>query len=182
MLLNHNSIDFLNRSYIFKYDAFIDDFFKFRSIALSAKLEDDVCLDTGAVLAIYGIRSTNDIDYLQVSDQNCDALSEYDKHSQQYYNRFGTSLICEDIIYDWFHHFYCFDIMFSSLDFVKTFKGIRNESKDRRDIKLINRSHVGSPYGREYRKRKVHKICKKYMNIKYYYRRVKSVLKKVIKK
>ena len=178
MLLNANSVQFLNDSFFFRYDDFVNEFWKFRSLALSSKLENDLCLDTGAVLAVYGIRNTRDIDYLMVSDDKTDLLSDFDKHTQQYYDGFAADISCEEIIYNWFDHFYCFDIMFSSLESVRILKQKRNEKKDRRDVQLIKKLETKCHYKKEYYKRRRKKMLKNYTSLRYYYHMLKKTVRR----
>lgn len=146
MILNPNSIAFLNQANFFRYDSFIDEFFEFRKTVLENHLEDEVCLDTGDVLGVYGLRETRDIDYVSRNNEDINALREYDRHTQEYYNNFLDEIDCKEIIENWFHHFYCFDIMFASIESVKKFKAFRNEPKDQKDIALIQAMQTGSPY------------------------------------
>lgn len=146
MLFNPNSIRFLNDSYFFRYDSFINEFFQFRKTVLDHNLQDEVCLDTGDVLGVYGLRETRDIDYVSRNNEDIPVLQSYDRHTQDYYNHFTDEISCKEIVEDWFQHFYCFDIMFASIESVRQFKTSRNEPKDQRDTALIQEMKTQSPY------------------------------------
>ena len=146
LLYNQNSIDFLNNSNFIRYDSFIQPFLEFRKAVLENGYEDDVCADTGGVLGIYGLRETNDIDYLSQTDEDLPGLEAYDRHTQEYYSAFKEEIVCKDIVEQWNKHYYCFDIMFASIDTVREFKSSRNEPKDKVDVALIDKMDTQSPY------------------------------------
>lgn len=161
MLFNENSISFLNQSYIMRYPNFIRTFLQFRKEVLNREVQDNVCIDTGGVMAAYGLRDTNDIDYLSI--MNID-LQGFDRHTQTYYNRFSPNIHIDSIIYNWFEHFYCFDIMFNCIHNVKTLKSSRGEAKDHNDIKLIERMKTDCPYEKKWisaKRSALHKKIKK---------------------
>lgn len=147
MVLNENSVHFLNDSFIFRYSEYIDQFLIFREEVIKQGLFEDTCVDTGGVLGIYGLRSTNDIDFLSQNDVK---LASFDSHNQDYYNQIAPKIKLDNIIYNWFNHFYCFDIKFSSIDSVKDFKLIRAEAKDKKDVELISEMKTECPYEKDY--------------------------------
>ena len=171
MLFNENSIHFLNHSYMLRYPEFISEFLKFREVVLEHKLQEDVCIDTGGVMAAYGLRKSDDIDYLSVDDF---VIPGYDGHNQTYYQACGSELLIDDIVYGWFNHFYCFDIMFSAIDVVRKFKKTRAEEKDYRDIALIDAMQTDCPYEQRYQASLEKKIR--------FTKRVKNKLRRLLSK
>lgn len=174
MILNENSINLLNKGYIMRYPQFFDIFLKYRENVLKNNLEDDVCVDTGAVLAIHGLRDTNDLDYLSNTRSFSKKSGEYDCHNQEYYDNSGISICVDDIIYGWFNHLYCFDIKFSSLKSVINMKRQRGEPKDAMDIKIIETMHSNCIYEKTYLK------DKKKRYVMYVLKRIKRKVKNLI--
>ena len=87
-----------------------------------------VCFTGSIVLALYGIRQANDLDYISYDD------SDKESHNDllQYYG-----LKKNDILYRRDLHFVFFGIPFLTIDCVRAFKANRKEGKDLDDIKLI---------------------------------------------
>lgn len=103
------------------------------------------CIDTGGVLAAYGLREPTDLDYLSCSKEAVPELSPEisDHDSQLCYHRHPK----EEIVFDPRHHFFLHGIKFASLRVVRDMKRTRAESKDWYDIVLIDRV-LGVPWPR----------------------------------
>jgi len=137
-LLNNNSIHFLNNSnYVYSN--------KLENMLLTYKKwmnensydKDSFCLDSGAVLNIYGIRDTRDLDFLYFGNENLKNTPEHiDNHQSEliYYERSP-----EEIIFNPANYFYYNGLKFASLNVVMKMKLKRNEVKDKRDVILIKR-------------------------------------------
>ena len=132
-ILNSNSIHFLNNSkpYLFHNTFHNLKLLKEKLNSLNINNEE-IIIDGGSVLSIYGIRDTNDLDYLCLSG----SINGFDNHaSQLVYHKEKI----EDLLFNPKHYFYFNDFKFISIEQIKKMKKNRNEIKDRIDIKLINR-------------------------------------------
>lgn len=101
---------------------------------------DRRCVDSSAVMALYGIRTAGDVDY--VSDLESVDLASFDNHNEHarnFYKQAGYHI--NDLIYDPNCHFYHDGIRFATLDVVRGMKEQRikstNEKKDVRDVDAI---------------------------------------------
>lgn len=137
MLLNNNTVNFLNRGEPFKFVKLNKKVFDFKD-ALKEQNKDinDYVIDSGSVLGIYGIREAGDLDYLCITDK--DNLSEdFENHvlikDGEYYQR-----PFDDLIYNPNNVFYYFGLKVMTLDRVNEFKTNRGSSKDKIDIDLIS--------------------------------------------
>ena len=138
MLLNNNTISFLNKAEPFKYIGLNKKVFAFKD-ALKDQNKDinDYVIDSGSVLGIYGIREADDLDYLCIKDEKDYAVAEgYENHvyikDGEYYKR-----PFDDLIYNPENVFYYFGLKFLTLDRVYEFKTNRASSKDKIDADLI---------------------------------------------
>lgn len=123
ILLSKNSIDFLNNANVIKYK----NTFKLLDGCLNFDLSKTVF--TGSiVLALYGIREANDLDYLSIID---DSLSH-----NEYIKLYGITL--NEAIFDPRNYFIYFGRKFLTLSIIKQFKINRNENKDKEDVKMID--------------------------------------------
>ena len=133
-LLNKNSVHFLNNS----IDN-LSDSTKKLLVKYFEKINndrEDYCLTSSIVLEMYGIRKVNDIDYLHYDDHDIKE-DNIDCHKGKWLSYYPTTK--HDIIYNPEHHFYFNGYKVASLNTIYRMKQIRNEEKDRKDIKLINR-------------------------------------------
>lgn len=128
ILLSNNSISFMNQCNALEYK----NTFKLLEGAKKIMKNGTVCFTGSIVLALYGIRQANDLDYVSYDD------SDKDSHNDllQYY-----SYKKNDILYRRDLHFVFFGIPFLTLDCIKAFKTNRKEGKDIDDIKLIEMIH-----------------------------------------
>ena len=81
------------------------------------------------VLALYGIREADDLDYLTMNQEDPDS-------HDRYISLYGMTL--EEAIYNPENWFTYFGMRFLTLERVRKFKQNRNEAKDRDDLKLID--------------------------------------------
>lgn len=124
ILLSENTISFLNKCEALKYKST----FKLLDDAKKIQEKSTVCFTGSVVLALYGIREANDIDFISEREE--------DKDSHNYLLPF-YQLNKFQAIFQPDLHFSFFGLHFLTLDCVKNFKRNRNEGKDADDIKLI---------------------------------------------
>lgn len=132
MLLNQNSIHFLNHAVI--KDVVIQKIQSiYGKISQSIDSTGRVILDGGSVLEAYGIRTTEDVDYLMAEPR--EPLRGYDDHESQ--------LIFHDhkkneLIYDPDNYFYFLGVKMVSLGNVLKMKVNRCSHKDSEDVLMIS--------------------------------------------
>lgn len=125
ILLSNNTISFLNKCNALEYKNTL----KLLEQARNINSKQDVCVTGSLVLAMYGIRQANDVDYISLDDNDSESHNTY-------LPLYGYSK--EQIIFQPDLSFWFFDIKFLNLDCIRKFKINRNESKDLDDIKLID--------------------------------------------
>lgn len=131
ILLNNNSIDFLNNCNVLKFKntlKLMKEAIKLDHMNRGQDNRNKVIFTGSLILALYGIRQAEDIDYIRDSDG--DTASH--NYLLKYYPTKKENLFCNPKYY-----FSFFDCKFLTLETVKEFKKRRNESKDRDDINLI---------------------------------------------
>ncbi len=137
VILNTNSRDLLNKGYPDRYVKLnlLVETFKNRILAEEKDLNRYI-LDSGAVIGLYGLRETNDLDYLT---DDCNLIDfeekEIEEHSSylKYHN-----VDLNDLIYNPKYYLYYNSVKFISLEQAKVFKKNRGEKKDLDDVRLIN--------------------------------------------
>jgi glycosyltransferase involved in cell wall biosynthesis len=137
VLLNDNSIHFMNNSNLVLYKNFQEQLNYFKHWIRANNLDiEDYCVTASSILSMYGLREGNDLDYLHNSleIQGHDMIHS---HNEYGIDRYHTHK--DDIIYNPINHFYYSDIKFASLNVVKQLKQKRGESKDTRDLALMDR-------------------------------------------
>lgn len=98
--------------------------------------EECFCLDGSAILATYGLRDCNDLDYLHHGYDDLRSITpDIESHNAWIHHHVITK---DEIIFNPEHHFYYQGIKFASLDVIKKMKTKRNEKKDQRDAVLID--------------------------------------------
>lgn len=136
VLLNENSIHFINNAHPNKYQSTADEVIRFKQWcgANGMSLEDFV-VDGGMVLSAYGYRKNVDIDYLSSCVIN-DYDVEDDINSHDEAVRFhGEST--NSLVYDDRFHFRFDGVKFISLKQLLRMKSNRGEVKDKNDILLM---------------------------------------------
>jgi len=91
---------------------------------------DDYAVTSSTILDMFGLRAAGDLDFLVLNSdvEGCHKgvwLSYYNKHHHE-------------IIYNPSNYFYFNGFKFATLNVIKQMKLIRNEEKDKEDIKFIN--------------------------------------------
>lgn len=139
LIYNENSIHHLLSSTPCRYISSFKLVDEFKSIIVSNnKNLNDFIVCGSTPLAIYGIRPSDDLDYISIHGNKMDYLfdncQKIENH-ENYKNLF--SLNFQDIIYHPDNYFIFNDVKFISLDTLKSFKKVRGEKKDINDNKLI---------------------------------------------
>jgi len=124
LLLNKNTIEFLNNGYPLKYKKSHKMFQEF----VDKNINRTVFITGSIVLALYGIREAEDVDYL---------CEEVDKHSHNnLINKYPANMIA--MTNNPRYWFFYKGVKCISLETLKKFKHNRGETKDIDDIKLID--------------------------------------------
>ena len=122
ILLSDNTIQFLNQSNPLKFNTTIP------LLSEANKYDLSKTIFTGSiVLALYGIREANDLDYLTLDD---------DPNSHNYLLKYYFSSV-EELLNNPEKSFTYFGLRFLTLNEIIKFKKNRNESKDEDDVRLI---------------------------------------------
>lgn len=158
IILNRNSINLLNLGQPSKFNNFYSIFIKFKEKLEKEKMNiEEFCIDSSGVLALYGIRETNDIDFISTAIEYEKVEDDKIENHHNYLKYYEKDI--QDILMNPNNYLYYDDIKFISLELVKKMKNNRNEPKDKEDVKMIN-SFL-----------KVDKGMLKYLKIKNYLKR-----------
>lgn len=173
MVLNENTINFLNAANPYKFKDFYISLDKFKNDMKKLDISlDDVLIDGSSILSAYGLRDNNDIDVF-IDEKRIDDISNlYDVHNNEL-DFYKQNL--SDILYDPRNFIYFNDIKFISLQLLREKKKNRNEKKDRDDIILIDSVFVKPNFLKLYKIKITKKII--YLNVK-----IKNFLKFILKK
>jgi len=134
--LNENSMHWMNFQIIRALPKFTKKMLEFENFLIKNNVDKDaVIIVGGSVLAAYGLRDTDDIDFITMKSSSADIAMDidYDCHNQ-YFADLGIDTDC------YFDESYFFNFMgfrFLKVEELKRFKLKRNEYKDRVDLKLI---------------------------------------------
>jgi hypothetical protein len=134
ILFNNNSIHYLNNLKLVRFPKFESLLEQFRSLIPPNK-EEDYCVTASGVLAAYGLRGAQDVDYLHWGDKLASPTHLISSHNEYGVGRYPHHR--DEIIFNPTHHFWYDNIKFTSLDIVKQLKEKRNEPKDVVDVSLI---------------------------------------------
>ncbi|SES09877.1 hypothetical protein [Salipaludibacillus aurantiacus] len=131
VLLNYNSMHFLNNAKPYKNQSFVKslDFFK-KSLEEKSINKEYICLGNSSVLAAYGIKETFELDFVQH-----DSLSNLKEATNIVTKKRNYNQGKDDLIFNPENHFYFNGIKFVSISLVKKMK--RN-SKSPREIKELS--------------------------------------------
>jgi hypothetical protein len=136
LIFNDNSINFLNYAKPNKYISTHIKLIKYRIFIEENELKiDDLVLDGGLVLSLYGLRESSDIDYLVCGDSKIEKYDEvFENHDEEL--RFHSASK-EDLIYNPERYFYFGDIKFVSFTQLYEMKKNRHGEKDINDCKMM---------------------------------------------
>ena len=139
LIFNENSIHHLLSATPCRYKNSFKLVDKFKSIIVSSNENlNDFIVCGSSPLAIYGIRPSDDLDYISIHENKLDYLFDNClkiENDENYKNLF--SLNFQDIIFSPDNYFIFNDVKFISLETLKSFKKVRGEKKDINDVKLI---------------------------------------------
>ncbi|MDB4458979.1 glycosyltransferase family 25 protein [bacterium] len=138
MLLNKNSIHFLNNSRLRRQITFERLLRDYQRALFNQKVNTDrYCVTASSVLSVYGLRDCKDIDYLHIESSNeLSASREIQSHNQYGVGRYSTNP--DDILLDPENHFFYGGVKYVSLEIIRLLKLQRNEPKDVKDVALID--------------------------------------------
>jgi hypothetical protein len=140
IILNANSIHFINNAMPWKFTNFNSLLEEYRN-ALSNRYDSELyCVDSSAVLSAYGIREARDLDYITDANKSVIFVQAIDDHEDnlKYYK-----ISKEKIIYNPLNHFYFLGLKFVSLKQMLAMKKNRGEFKDYCDILLAKTFLMG---------------------------------------
>jgi len=140
LLLNANSIHFLNNAQLKTFPRFQTHFDNYKKVLQQQSVDGEcLCIDGSSVMAAYGIREARDLDYLHFNYDNL----EFDyppeligSHNSEIAHHVTTR---DDIIFNPNNHFYYDGIKFASLGIIRALKEKRHEPKDIIDVAMIDR-------------------------------------------
>ncbi len=135
-VFNQNSLDFLNKKNLNLHKRFDFLLEKFKDFIEEYKIDPEtICIDTGAVLAAYGLRECDDLDVLHKHPlPTVFADYEIDSHNSHVHHH---SKQLDEILFNPECYFYYQGIKFVKLELVEKMKADRGSEKDWRDIRLI---------------------------------------------
>jgi hypothetical protein len=140
VLFNENSIHVLNFAKTAQMKNFEQYFNEYKLWLKSKGFEkENFCVDSSAVLSVYGIRDCRDLDFLHHGSElknYATRASNVSSHNESLGHHVYS---LDDIIYNPENHFYYGGVKFSALHVVKGMKKKRNEEKDRKDLALIDK-------------------------------------------
>lgn len=136
LLLNENSIRFLNRTQLNPSSRFHKQLIQYRQGLEENQIDSEwVCLIDRAVLAAYGIR---DCDRFDVLHKGFDQITQLAIASSQNSQLSANGLQKDDIIFNPEHYFYYAGLKFASLDTVIALKQARKTPQDLEDLQAIS--------------------------------------------
>jgi GR25 family glycosyltransferase involved in LPS biosynthesis len=135
-LFNENSIYFMNHRRLAAVPNFDRLFSQFRSFVQENHLNYNLlCVDASAILSAYGLRDCQDIDILHKGALPKDTKGEITSHNG--YLKYHAEEL-DNILFNPDNYFYFQGVKFLSINLLKKMKTNRNETKDVKDIKLID--------------------------------------------
>lgn len=136
-LLNKNGIHFLNNVELNTFTKFQYLFDNFEKLAAEKNIDTaDICLTGSTVLALYGLRDANDLDYIKTEKSTLTQINNEIKAHDSELKYYPTNF--DNIVYNPENHFYFYGVKFASLNIVRLLKEKRGEAKDIKDVELIN--------------------------------------------
>ncbi|MGB3610963.1 MAG: hypothetical protein WA987_11360 [Cellvibrio sp.] len=106
-----------------------------------------VAVDSGCVLEVYGLREAYDIDTISVeNEKNIERMKEFGiSNHNDAFSKCGIEF--NEVICDPSYHFWYGGVKFVSLEVLLSFKKIRGEEKDLKDIRLVDALISQSKWG-----------------------------------
>ena len=136
-LFNKNSLHRLNHKKVVSFPQFERYFEEYRNwLASNHKENEWFSVDGGAILAAYGLRECNDLDFLHYEKEDLGVnIPGIDSHNHLLHHH---ALPLDDILFDPDNYFFYRGVKFCSLSILKRMKEQRGESKDFFDLWLIS--------------------------------------------
>ena len=135
-LLNQNWIFFANHTKTSVSTSLAEKLAVYKERLEKGEKQDAYCIDSGAVMALHGLREADDIDYVCADFYDDVPQDAYTSNHNEEYKRLGLNFY--EYIENPVHHFYFQGMKFMSLDTVAQFKFRRCSKKDIQDFKLIS--------------------------------------------
>lgn len=137
-LLNQNAIHFLNHAKPNRFASTWTKIERFKQWSFTNHLcLNDLALDGGMILSVYGVRETRDIDYLSLHDLECKHTDpEINSHNHDTLDFHEQPL--SSLLQDPRYHFWFVGLKFIAFKQVMLLKTRRAEAKDRNDVKLMH--------------------------------------------
>lgn len=140
-VFNKNSIDFMNHAKFGLLPNFEKMFYLYRELLKEKEADlDCFCVDGSSILSIYGLRDSNDFDFLH---HNYDDFFQFFKEGFRIesHNRFLNyyPLEKDELIFNPKNYFYFRGYKFLTLDLLEKMKSKRNTNKDKLDLELIEK-------------------------------------------
>ncbi len=136
-VLNTNSLHFLNHSICLALRNFTELFRNFKEWISKNCLDSRLfCIDGSAVLAAYGLRDANDLDYLFAGNTPESGPSVLISCHNTELSHYGIAL--DDLVLDPRNFFFFDGIKFVAIHIVRKMKEVRGEAKDLSDVYRID--------------------------------------------
>jgi FkbM family methyltransferase len=140
IILNANSIHFINNSTPWKFENFNSLFEKYRDAFKNSGEGEIYCVDSSSVLSAFGIREARDFDFITDTKEPLIFSQAIDNHED---NLTYYEISKDEIIYNPSNHFYLLGLKFVSLKQMLSMKKNRGEFKDYCDILLAKTFLIG---------------------------------------
>lgn len=135
LLFNSNGLHFLNYAKPYSYISLHNKIKAFKELLKQTKYDlDDFVIDGSSTLSIYGLRESDDLDFLYSNSDNLQ-LSQFDSHDECLLNHKESK---EDLIYNPAFYFSYLGLKFVSFEQTYKFKKHRNEDKDNTDCAIMD--------------------------------------------
>lgn len=136
-VLNANSLHVLNNARSGEFRNFSELFKSFKEWIVQEHLDSRLfCIDGSAVLAAYGLRDANDLDYLYAGAPVVHGPSALVSCHNAELSHYGVSL--DDLVMDPRNYFYFDGIKFLAIHIIRRMKVARGEAKDLSDVYRID--------------------------------------------
>ncbi|MDB2366497.1 hypothetical protein N9V49_03215 [Flavobacteriaceae bacterium] len=136
ILLNENSIEFLNKANIFRFKENFKIISDFKSFLKNNNIDTaNIVVDSSFVMSLYGIRKAKDLDYISISNVKNPLNNFFNQVKSNDLNYHVDNV--KDLIFDSKNFFYFQGIKFLTLKKIYQKKKKRAEKKDLTDVKLI---------------------------------------------
>jgi FkbM family methyltransferase len=136
-VLNANGVHHLNHARPSRFGRFAETFEVFkRWIEREGLDRRRFCIDASSVLAAYGLRDANDLDFLYAGETTPTAPDGRIACHNAQARHYEAGL--DQLVMDPRNHFYLDGVKFAALDRVREMKARRGETKDRADVFLID--------------------------------------------